>query len=84
MKNIKKCRQCEKVFGFQPHPIFWGEENSKIVQISQAPSNNVDKSGKPFTDMSGKKLIQGWYQIKEDVLVLSLARLGSHAKLLRI
>lgn len=65
-KNIENCRHCEKIFGFEPHPVFWGKKDSKIVQISQAPSNNVHKSMKPFTDMSGKTLKYEWYQITDD------------------
>lgn len=45
-KEIENCKYCEEKFGFEPHPIFWGKENSKIVQISQAPSNAVHNSGK--------------------------------------
>ncbi|MCI8362182.1 MAG: uracil-DNA glycosylase [Clostridia bacterium] len=67
LKNeIEKCNYCKEKFGFEPHPIFWGKQNSKIVQISQAPSNNVHKSMKPFTDMSGKTLKNEWYQIIDE------------------
>lgn len=65
-ENIKKCNYCKEKLGFEPHPIFWGKQNSKIVQISQALSNNVHKSMKPFTDMSGKTLKYEWYQITDD------------------
>lgn len=65
-QDIENCKHCQEKFGFIPHPIFWGTQNSKIVQISQAPSNNVHKSLKPFTDMSGKTLKQEWYQISEE------------------
>ena len=64
--GIENCKYCQEKFGFVPHPIFWGKKNSKIVQISQAPSNNVHNSLKPFTDMSGKILKQDWYQISEN------------------
>ncbi len=68
LKNkIEKCRYCEEKFGFEPHPIFWGKENSKIVQISQAPSNNVHNNLKPFTDQSGKTLKYEWYQIDDEI-----------------
>lgn len=68
LKNkIEKCRYCEEKFGFEPHPIFWGKENSKIVQISQAPSNNVHNNLKPFTDQSGKTLKYEWYQINDEI-----------------
>ena len=65
-ENIKKCNYCKEKLGFEPHPIFWGKQNSKIVQISQAPSNNVHKSMKPFTDMSGKTLKYEWYQVTDE------------------
>lgn len=65
-RQIEKCRYCEEKFGFEPQPIFWGKETSKIVQISQAPSNNVHKNKKPFTDMSGKILKYEWYKISDD------------------
>ncbi len=65
-KEIQHCRICEERFGFEPHPVFWGNKHSKIVQISQAPSNNVHSSGKPFTDMSGKTLKYDWYQISDE------------------
>ena len=56
IKNLKHCELCKEYFGFQPHPIFWGNKNSKIVQISQAPSLTVHKTFKPFSDQSGKKI----------------------------
>ncbi len=65
-REIEKCNYCEEKFGFEPHPIFWGQENSKIVQISLAPSSAVHNSGKPFTDMSGKTLKKEWYQISDE------------------
>ncbi|MBR3840404.1 MAG: uracil-DNA glycosylase family protein [Erysipelotrichales bacterium] len=67
MKDIQKCTYCEERFGFTPHPVVWGASDSKIVQISQAPSNNVHNSLKPFTDMSGKTLKYEWYQITDEV-----------------
>lgn len=66
-KNIEKCRFCQEKFGFVPRPIFYGTQNAKIAQISQAPSSKVQKSGKPFTDMSGKTLRDEWYNIREEV-----------------
>ena len=67
LKNkIEKCKYCKDKFGFEPHPVFWGSKNSKIVQISQAPSKNVHDSMKPFTDASGKTLKYSWYQITDE------------------
>lgn len=65
-KDILSCDFCKEKFGFQPHPIFFGNENSKIVQISQAPSKKVHETFKPFNDLSGKKLREEWYQITEE------------------
>lgn len=66
ISSLKKCELCKEKFGFEPHPIFLGNENSKIVQISQAPSATVHKTLKPFTDQSGKRLKYEWYQISDE------------------
>lgn len=63
LEILKKCEICKEKFGFKPHPIFLGNENSKIVQISQAPSATVHQTLKPFTDQSGKKLKYEWNKI---------------------
>lgn len=66
-EEILNCRLCEQKFGFEPHPIFTGKINSKIMQISQAPSLTVYKTLKPFNDASGKKLRSEWYNISDEV-----------------
>ena len=60
-EEIKKCRNCQEKFGFEPHPVIFGNDNAKIFQISQAPSANVHLTLKPFTDLSGKKLKYEWF-----------------------
>lgn len=67
MYNLKKCDMCKEKFGFQPHPVVFGNVNAKIVQISQAPSATVHETLKPFTDYSGKRLKYDWYMIKDEV-----------------
>lgn len=67
INKLKSCDICRKEFGFEPHPIVFGNEKSKIVQISQAPSKTVHETLKPFTDLSGKKLKYEWYQISDNV-----------------
>ena len=67
LKKIKNCEICKEKFGFQPHPVVFGDINSKIVQISQAPSLTVHRTLKPFTDLSGKKLKYEWYKITDDI-----------------
>ena len=66
--SIKHCKYCEEKFGFLPQPIVFGNENSKIFQISQAPSRNVSITKKPFDDFSGKRLKYSWYQITDEVV----------------
>jgi uracil-DNA glycosylase family 4 len=65
--EILKCRMCQEEFGFEPHPIIFGNANSKIMQISQAPSQNVHETLKPFNDHSGRKLRNRWYCIDDEV-----------------
>lgn len=67
IEDLKECTICEDKFGFKPQPIIFGNINSKIVQISQAPSKNVYETLKPFNDQSGKKLKYEWYQITDDI-----------------
>lgn len=66
-KEILDCRLCKDIFGFEPHPIFMGNANSKIMHISQAPSQNVYKTLKPFDDASGEKLRNEWYHIPDEI-----------------
>ena len=64
---ILKCNDCETKFGFHPIPILHGTVNSKIFQISQAPSHNVHLTRTPFNDSTGKKLKYEWYRVNDDV-----------------
>lgn len=66
-KEILDCRLCQDKFDIEPHPILMGHENSKIMQISQAPSKTIYMRLKPFNDASGKKLRSEWYHISTDV-----------------
>lgn len=53
-KQIDQCKHCQSAFGFEPHPIIFGNMNAKIMQISQAPSRTVHNTRKPFNDASGE------------------------------
>ena len=53
IRDLENCKICKDKFGFITHPIIFGCVNSKIVQISQAPSGTVHETLKPFTDQSG-------------------------------
>ncbi|MBS5114868.1 MAG: uracil-DNA glycosylase family protein [Erysipelotrichaceae bacterium] len=65
--EILNCKECKERFGFIPIPIVHGNMNAKIMQISQAPSLMVEKTKKPFNDLSGKKLKYEWYQISDEI-----------------
>lgn len=64
--RIRACRRCQEAFGFEPHPIVHGNPEAKIVSISQAPGASVHRLGRPFADLSGKRLRQKWYQVSEE------------------
>ena len=64
IREIKECRYCENKFDHEFHPVVWGHQNAKIMQIGQAPSNKVNQNLVPFSDLSGKRLLQ-WYQIDQ-------------------
>lgn len=65
-QQILQCRLCQDTFGFEPRPIVLGRHSAKIMQISQAPSKTVHETGKPFNDLSGKKLRSEWYNISDE------------------
>jgi len=53
-------------FGKNIYPL-WGNQNAKIVSISQAPSLSVIKYQKPFFDKSGQRLRREWYKVSDEV-----------------
>ena len=63
--EIAQCRMCRDLFGFEPHPVIQGNQDAKIMQISQAPSKRVHETGKPFHDASGRTLRGEWYHIAD-------------------
>lgn len=64
-QDINSCSDCRNLFGFEPIPIFQGNKNAKIFQISQAPSKKIQDNKKSFKDASGKKLKTQWYKISD-------------------
>jgi uracil-DNA glycosylase family 4 len=66
LENLKKCRHCQEDFGYEPRPVYWGTPVAKIMHISQAPSKKVHEIGRPFSDLSGKKLREQWYEISDE------------------
>jgi uracil-DNA glycosylase family 4 len=66
LEQLKDCRHCQEDFGFEPRPVQWGHPHAPIMHISQAPSRKVHEIGRPFSDLSGKRLRQDWYQISDE------------------
>lgn len=66
LEDLKSCRHCEASFGYEPRPIQWGHPNARIMHISQAPGRKVHEIGRPFSDLSGKRLRIEWYQISDE------------------
>lgn len=64
--QLLACRLCETRFGFAPHPVVFGNPAAKIMQISQAPSQTVHRTLRPFSDASGRRLRGQWYHISDD------------------
>lgn len=64
--KIKDCRCCQSIFGFEPNPLFWGDQDAKVVQISQAPSSTAHRGGKVWVDKGGERLKYRWYQISDE------------------
>lgn len=36
-QEILTCQACRDILAYKPRPVFQGQQNSKIMQISQAP-----------------------------------------------
>jgi uracil-DNA glycosylase family 4 len=72
--QIRNCKYCKEILklNFEPKPLVWGNQNARIVQISQAPSLHASISGRPFSkdentpDASGKQLLK-WYDIPKEI-----------------
>lgn len=54
-------------FGKEAVCPFWGNQTAKVVSISQAPSASVIKNQRPFSDKSGEKLRNIWYQVPSEI-----------------
>ena len=64
--QLQHCRVCHNLMKDELRPVFQGHLDSKIFQISQAPSRRVMETGLPFNDASGRKLKQEWYQVTDE------------------
>ena len=65
LKEIKACTICKEHLPFAPKPIIRASARSKILIIGQAPGQNVQNSGIPWDDASGKEL-RSWLNVTSD------------------
>ncbi len=63
--QLLSCRVCAEKFKFEPHPVFRGCVDSKIMHVSQAPSQSVHNTMMPWNDVSGNRLRREWYHISD-------------------
>lgn len=63
---LDQCRLCRERFGYEPRPVHWGNPGARIMHISQAPGKKVHECGRPFSDLSGRRLREKWYCISEE------------------
>ena len=65
--EIRKCTICQIDLIQGVNPVLAASKNSKIAIIGQAPGNVVHKSGIPWGDKSGERLI-AWLGVTKDEL----------------
>ncbi len=74
-EQILSCRICKDTFGYEPNTIFYGSKNSKIIQISQAPSKNVHLSSRPLkVNLSLLLSLEGVCLDEEETMSLTLIK----------
>lgn len=64
LQNIRSCKICEAHLTNGVNPVLTAAKKSKIVIIGQAPGMKVHLSGKPWSDQSGKRLME-WLDVDE-------------------
>lgn len=65
--ELRECRDCRDIFGFDPRPVCMGNASARIMQVSQAPSVHVHETGRSFNDASGRRLRERWYDITDEI-----------------
>lgn len=69
LTEIRACRICRDVpeglaLPHEPRPVVQASDTARLLIAGQAPGTRVHKSGRPFTDPSGKRLRQ-WMGIDD-------------------
>lgn len=56
LKQIRNCKECEKILPLGANPIVAASKKSRIIIIGQAPGRIVHETGVPWNDKSGDNL----------------------------
>jgi uracil-DNA glycosylase family 4 len=64
-QELAACRLCQEQFIHEPRPMIWGKPGAPVMLIGQAPSRKVHETGRPFNDLSGKRL-RRWLGLSEE------------------
>jgi uracil-DNA glycosylase len=65
MAAARACTHCAPHLPLGPRPVMRLSATARLLVASQAPGTRVHDSGKPFTDMSGKRL-RAWMGVTEE------------------
>lgn len=64
LANLRSCMICNDL-PLGPQPLLQASAEAKILIASQAPGSKTHEKGRPFDDLSGKRLRQ-WLGVTED------------------
>jgi len=65
LSEIRACQVCAAHLPLEPRPIITGNQNSKIILVSQAPGKKAHDHNKAWDDPSGRKLRE-WLGVTEE------------------
>ena len=66
LKNkLTNCRECRHLLKHEPRPVFQFSSKSRILIAGQAPGIRTHKSGKPFDDPSGERIMD-WLGVSRE------------------
>jgi len=64
LKDVRACQICQGL-PLGPKPLLQAGANAKILIAGQAPGSKTHEKGRPFDDLSGKRLRQ-WLGVTDD------------------
>jgi len=64
--QIRRCKLCQDLPSFSS-PLIHGNQNAKIMLISQAPSKTVMFTRKLWSDKFSGPILKSWLEVSEDI-----------------